>query len=196
MNIAAEAYVKQGSVGELGRSWMTMARMKADLLLFNAELLIMRSRLDEADKVKMPLPPADDLFSDTSSKVLDSLIQFAREQGFWGVISPRVTFAKGMLFHALDDYDRAFACYQVVAKLSPSDSDLSVLAQMSTVILRLGRGDSKPYEFEKSAKDIVAASATCVPSVKLAGLLVEALVGSELVKAKCAKSTLLPNAFV
>jgi hypothetical protein len=116
--------------------------------------------------------------------VLDGAISFAREQGLWDILAPRITFAKGMLYHALDDHERALVCYQVVGKLSPKESDIALLAQISIVVLQFGKGELEAYEVEQLAREVVAASTYSVPSVKVAGLLVEALVGTELVKAK------------
>jgi hypothetical protein len=171
-----------------------VAKMKVDLLVFSAELDIMRSAFKSAEEL------------------LSSAIATARSHaGLWEAFQRRITLAHGTLAQAKGQDELALQCFEVVIRLpnSQRDRDLVTLAQVSILMIKIAQGSQIKIAEEGSAsasakrlslsherdrfslsdltrmaKDIVASTVNAVPSLQLAGELIQALTKGEIIKAK------------
>lgn len=171
-----------------------VAKMKVDLLVFSAELDIMRSAFTSAEAL------------------LSSAIATARAHaGLWESFQRRITLAHGTLAQAKGQDELALQCFEVAVRLpnSQRDRDLITLAQVSILMIKIAQGSrvritdegsasasaKRPSllregdrfslaDLTRMAKDIVASTSHAVPSLQLVGELVQALTKGEIIKAK------------
>lgn len=183
---------------QMAASLAVVAQMKVELLIFSAELDIMRSAFTNAEEL------------------LSTAIATARAHvGLWESFQRRITLAHGTLAQARHQPELAMKCFEVVVRLpNPHrEKDLVLLARMSIIMLKISQGSrvriveesitasarrlqttnggaksqqQELMELNRMTKELVGSIANSVtpPALQLVSEFLQALTRGEIIKAK------------
>lgn len=157
-----------------------LARIRCSLLLFSAELALMRSSFD------------------STTAYLRQAISCARSNdALWEAFHRRITLVHGALAAAKGNDERARTCFRVLALDDRDEDEIQTLAQVSLVLLEISAGKrvrlldsgtsttTSTLELDSLATRAVAACARASsPPLTLAGDVVRALASGAISRAK------------